>query len=362
MAPESSKPAQSSALKFNYLLRPKKGIERKMLCESFQRLCHLHPLSEYEYIGFGAFYFADFKLLHRQLGVQHMISIEHDGAILRRVKFNKPYSFIKIRHGSSTEVLRAYAWRRPVIIWLDYDSVLSSDHLVDVELIVQNAPSGSVLLITTDADPRALDRKIPEAVRSRLNQLFKLVMPELGADEDKARRIENLFRECGIGNVRLEALKRRLKENLPGEITEEDLDAKGLPSVLASLIRGEILRNITYRNSGAPKEEQLHFEQLYYFTYADGRRMLTYGGILLNDEHRSSLGDSGMSDLEFVRRDDNPYEIDAPELTAKELKFLEKFVPGKARKRPATFEMSVAEFERYCATYRYYPLYAEFDL
>jgi uncharacterized short protein YbdD (DUF466 family) len=44
------------------------------------------------------------------------------------------------------------------------------------------------------------------------------------------------------------------------------------------------------------------------------------------------------------------------------LKFLEKYVPRQLGKQPSEFEMSKAEFRQYCTTYRYYPLYAEFDL
>ena len=363
MAKEADRSAASSALKFNYLLRPRKGVERKMLCESFHRLCYFHPLKNYEYIGFGAFYFADFKVFHRQLGIRNMVSIEHDSSIQKRVNFNKPYSFLKIKRGSSTAVLGKHDWRHPTIMWLDYDRVLQTSHMQDLELFVQNARSGSVVLLTSDADPKALDKRMPDATRRRISELFELVMPALDKKETVRRSAERLFKDCGVGDIRLNALKKLLDDNVPSDITEDDLDESGLAAVLARLIKDEIERNLNLRNATQPMERRLRFEQLYYFTYADGRKMLTYGGILVDSVHQKILREnSGIFDLDFVKKGTESFEINTPELTVKELKFLEEYIPHQPGRRPTKFEMSTAEFRQYCTTYRYYPLYAEFDL
>jgi hypothetical protein len=332
-----------------------------MLCESFQRLCYFHPLEDYEYIGFGAFYFADFKLFHRQLGIRNMISIEHDSSIQKRVKFNKPYTFLQVKKDTSSTVLTSHKWRRPAIIWLDYDSVLETSHMKDLECVVQNARSGSVLLLTSDADPKALDGRVPDKVRLRLNALFDLVIPALSKRGGVGRNAERLLRECGIGDVRLSALKKRLDDNLPSDVREDDLDEPGLGNVLARLVKEEIERNLRFRNATLPEERKLRFQQLYYFTYADGRRMMTYGGILLDAVHHATVQNSGILNFEFIRTGKESFEISTPELTVKELKFLEQYVPRSGR-QPAQFEMSRAEFRQYSTTYRYYPLYAEFDL
>jgi hypothetical protein len=188
-------------------------------------------------------------------------------------------------------------------------------------------------------------------------------MPTLAKKENLSRYAERLFKECGVGDVRLRALKKLLDDNVPLDVGEDDLDEAGLSKVLARLINDEIERNLNLRNSKQPKERQLRFEQLYYFTYADGRRMLTYGGILVDAAHQKVLReDSGIFDLDFVRTGGQSFEINTPELTVKELKFLEGHVPHHRGRRPTEFEMSSAEFRQYCTTYRYYPLYAEFDL
>ena len=82
----------------------------------------------------------------------------------------------------------------------------------------------------------------------------------------------------------------------------------------------------------------------------------------IKPDHAEALATSGLLDLEFISRNDESFEINTPELTVKELKLLENYVPKKRRKRPKEFEIGTAEFNQYCTTYRYYPLYAEFEL
>lgn len=110
---------RSSYEKINYSLRPAKNIERKMLCETLQRLSFIQKLEKYRYIGFGSTYFSDFNLLHRLLGISKMISIEKDKKNKDRFEFNKPFSCIEMKFGSSNEVLPMLKWKEPSIVWVD---------------------------------------------------------------------------------------------------------------------------------------------------------------------------------------------------------------------------------------------------
>ena len=83
----------------NYLFRPAKNIERKMLCEALSRLSVISDVKHYQYVGFGSVYFADFSLFHKQLGIQKLISIECDEDMETRVRFNQPYSCIDDKVG-----------------------------------------------------------------------------------------------------------------------------------------------------------------------------------------------------------------------------------------------------------------------
>jgi len=60
---KNSKP---SFEKINYIFRPKKQIERKILIELFQKIQNTLNIniSEYQYIGLGSIYYYDFILFH----------------------------------------------------------------------------------------------------------------------------------------------------------------------------------------------------------------------------------------------------------------------------------------------------------
>ena len=54
--------------KFNYLLRPSKQVERKLLIETMHHLAASgYPIYKYTYVGLGSIYYADFMLFHKYL-------------------------------------------------------------------------------------------------------------------------------------------------------------------------------------------------------------------------------------------------------------------------------------------------------
>src|SRR2546421_725771 len=92
--PMPSHKLKSSGEKIDYRLRPAKSIERKMFAEAFRKLSEFGRLDAYRYVGMGSFYFSDFILFHRLLGLRQMISIEgeDDPSKQERFTFNLPFS------------------------------------------------------------------------------------------------------------------------------------------------------------------------------------------------------------------------------------------------------------------------------
>lgn len=354
-------PTDSSALKFNYLLRPRKSIERKMLAESFRHLRAFAPLKDYEYIGFGTFYFADFKLFHRQLGINHMISIEGDSSIMRRVQFNRPFAkrVIRIEEGRSTQFLMKHDWKRRAIIWLDYDRILNTEQLRDVELVIQNAPSGTILLITTDCDSKAFEKKIPAAVKHNIEKLFDLIDPHI-IKLPQSDKIRELFKLCGQGDLKLETLIENLDGQLIDGITETDLGSN-LPKILQDIILSEISRGIRAR-AAKNSMQAVEFKQLYSFIYADGRSMYTMGGIILDSVDKAKFVESGIGQLDFNRTANSFLTINAPHLTVKERAHLEGLIPTDNAKEGKTIGIEHDEFAAFCDAYRYYPSFTEMDV
>src|SRR5689334_751654 len=130
----------ATSSEINYTLRPAKSVERKMIVEMLGRLTYFNDLADYEYVGFGAAYFADFRLVHRVLGISSMLSMEKDTYALERYEANKPYETVRVRGGWASDLLpKEVNWDRPVIAWLDFDGALDSDRLDEIAAVVDRA-------------------------------------------------------------------------------------------------------------------------------------------------------------------------------------------------------------------------------
>ena len=141
----------ASYRQINYSLRPAKAIERKMLCEAFQRLYPFAKIETYRYVGFGSIYFSDFYLFHNALGMGDMVSIEKDAHAQECFEFNKPYNCVRLDFRLASEVLPELDWQAKTIIWLDYDGKLNEMVLSDVTSVCARASSGTMLLVSVNA-------------------------------------------------------------------------------------------------------------------------------------------------------------------------------------------------------------------
>jgi len=81
----------------NYTLRSSKSIERKVIFEVIKEIVPPQELKNYRYIGFSSPFYADFRLVHRELGIDSLVCIE-GGGDKERMEFNKPYRCV-IPHG-----------------------------------------------------------------------------------------------------------------------------------------------------------------------------------------------------------------------------------------------------------------------
>ncbi len=233
--------------KFNYALRPAKNIERKMICEGLSRIARIASPKTYRYIGFGGVGFVDFSILHQRLGVDDMISIEIEEDAKSRVEFNRPYSCIRMKWGSSHDVLPALKWNKRCITWLDYDKHINAKMLSDIALCTSAMRSGSAIIVTVNADPGSIDTNIDSA----------------------SKRLNDLNSQLGKNKLRL-------------SVKGTDLAGWGLANVCRQVVIDEIARTLKQRNGPLPKEQHLTFHQIFHFRYRDGSRMVTIGGFFLN--------------------------------------------------------------------------------
>jgi hypothetical protein len=319
----------SSYEKINYALRPAKSVERKMLCDAFRRLSGFARLETYRYIGFGSTYFSDFVLVHKSLGITNMMSIERDVDVRERFEFNCPFACVRIVFEESTDALADLKWDPRTILWLDYDNELNDQVLADTMLFCASAPSGSMLVITVDAraggDPSLSARKVG---KQRLAAL-----------------------QTGVGQAKV-----------PADVTGKHLAGSGTAKVYRRIIDNQIVDTLVKRNATRDPGSKMLYKQLFYFHYADTAMMMTVGGLLYDEGESNRVDYCSFGGLDFIRTGDDPYHIQVPSLTYREIRHLDKQLPIDDWARLQAAAIPQDDLERYSRVYRYFPTFAETDV
>lgn len=272
-----------SSISVNYNIRPCKSIERKMICEMISRLTVFDYIKNYRYIGMGAKYFVDFSLLHKELGINNMYSMEINSAEKnkKRFEFNKPFNCIKMLFGDASDILNSsnISWKQEKnIIWLDYDGGINSNQIQDVESCISKVESGSMIFVSFNSD---------------LGDKFKMASPKEKLDI-YCSRIDN------------EILVKLLS---PRDLSREKI-YQTTNKMFDMVVKNKILeRNSTIRN----ENEKLLSQQLVYFKYNDSRaKMLTLGWIVYKKGDSDKFNKCGFRDFEFYNSGNNPYDITVP--------------------------------------------------
>jgi len=310
----------------NYAVRPGKSIERKMLCGAFFRLSEFASVESYRYVGFGSAYFSDFILVHRLLGITNMVSIERHEQNAKRVLFNRPFACIDVKFGESNDELPALDWGVRSIVWLDYDGTLDPSVLADVRFICMSLVPGSAFAVTVNAQPPA-----------------PAVAP----------------------NDALAQVTKRLGDKMPENISPADLSGWGTAGVYRRAIDNEIAEVLADRNAARPPQQKFIYKQLFNFNYRDGQRMLTVGGVIY-ESGQQGLFDKcsffGPQGLLFVRGEADPYLIDVPMLTYRELRHQDAQLPCSDLDGIDRAGVPREDVERYSRHYRYFPMFVEAEL
>ena len=316
--------SEDPGFKVNYSLRPAKCIERKMMVEALHRLNGFHELRSYQYIGFGSAWFSDFILFHKSLGIHDMINIEEDVAHEKRYRFNRPYKCIVQHFGPSNSVLPTLPLGKQAIIWLDYTGRLDKSVLEDIQYVSAKAKSGSVLMITVNADP------------------------------------------IGDGHLRPVASMLKSEGTDYGRVHAENIDALGkwaTATTYRQMIYDKILLTLRDRNGVLNPNERISYQQIFNFNYRDSEsRMLTTGGLYYENRQSDLVEKCNFrSSFDFFKPEKESYLIDVPILTLREIRMLEAQLPTDCEEidRKSIPEVDVKKYEK---IYRYYPLFTEAEL
>lgn len=316
---------ESSSSKVSYDLRPRKQVERRMMAHVLQLLAEAgFPISTYRYAGFGAFFFMDFILFRRLLGINDMVSIEHDLDSAKRVRFNCPYKDIEVKFLSSSVYIAEMSRDKPHILWLDYDGPVTHDDLADLESAAALLSPGSILVATFDVDFDKAGDFVKDVENSK-----------------RAMAWLNRFQsECG--------------DLFDPTWNIDDFSASAIHRRTITVAENAILTGLNMR-------EEITFEPLFNFLYADGHEMLTIGGVISSKREKRNLRTIEWEALPFVRRDLAlvPFKIEVPVLTRKERLHIDPHMPCEQGWVPDDFEIDPEAIQDYCSVYRYCPLYAE---
>ena len=315
--------SSKSYLKVQYDLRPAKQVERRMLIDAFQLLSSAgFKIHDYQYTGFGSVHFVDFILFHKFLGIQKMLSIEHDQDIKKRIQFNRPYKTINIKITSASEAIPKLAKNISHILWLDYDQIVNHDMLSDIALAAVTLREGSIILITMDANPPGKEADTNYGPKMWKDYYFSFAEQYLGK----------------YSNARDFVVRNLVKIN-----TE---------------IFNNVMRNSLMSRSG------VEFVPFFNFSYADGHRMVTCGGMICSPENKDALENCSLKERSYARFDltKPAFEIQVPKITRKERLYLDSNMPCSKDWQPKIFELCKEDILAYREIYRYFPAYAEMML
>lgn len=309
----------NTPLMFNYELRPCKFVERRMFIMSLSRVIARFG-GDYQYVGFGGLSFTDFKLFHKELNIDKMVSIEAGEDITDdRLDFNRPYSCISIMRGKSTDQLTQVDFSKKTIVWLDYDEPLHEYYFDDLSYVLGKVVAGSVILISCNT------------------KLHK--QKEQPYTDEEFRTVFGSY--------------------LPADIGVNYCHGKNSATTLMRMFRQSCESTINERNQAI--EDRLRFRSLYFFTYKDGAPMMTYGGIVLPE--RINDAELNFDGLSFIG--EGQYDIEIPLLTMREAIVLNRVLNDNTKEESEIISLSILDrdgIDKYKELYKYMPNYFDVRL
>lgn len=313
-----------------YHLRPNKAADRFALLEAIRRLPLLGDggLDKYTYFSLGGAYLEDCRLLYEFCPEMRMVSIESNGDVYKRQKFNLPFRTLKlVEEDVSSYISRYEPGDDKSVFWLDYTG-LDYSCFQDFTALLETVVPNSMIKITLRSEPREywilnpprLKRKQAERFKNR----FEAVMPDASVHPPRAPE--------GLAFLLQEMLQIAAEKVLP------------------------------------PGASGRSFMPVSSFYYSDGTWMFTLTGIVCDVERTQSIR-KAYENWEFANLDwSMPTRISVPVLSTKERLHLQRLLPTKTtpgrrlRRRLGyliedDLQQTEDALEQYAAFHRYSPYF-----
>lgn len=317
-----------------YQLRQNKAIDRYAFMELLSKIDKYRDISQYEYIGFGGHSLEDFKHVHTRFDIQKMTSIELDGEVYKRQRFNQPHRCIDCLLMSSGQFIDEFDRKSDTIIWLDYTKPSDlRNQIEEFQAILDRLYPFDIVKITLNANAASY------------------VAHAEGVDPENTQ------------NKRLENLRTKLGDLLPlGNVNTTMMTAKLFPSALNLVVNHSA--NLAMRG-----QRGVCFQPLTSFAYSDGQTMLTVTGIILIESIINDFfSKTGIKDWELSNIDwSPPKRIDIPNLTLKERLYIDALLPSSDAKHiqdelgfmfDRKENMSLEMLKTYMLFYRQFPYFS----
>ncbi len=274
----------------------------------------------YRYVGMGANRFYDFVMMHKHLGISHMVSLEHDPKMFLRAVFNRPFHFISVHKKRVHDFLLEDRNDDNSIYWLDYDGGIDAQMTDDIASLAAKAVVGDFVFVTSRAEvPRRLLRA------------------------SSARRLSDLRDSLGP---------------LVGSLTMEDVEDATFSNGTLKILKAAFSRGFSGRPDGV-------FRPFFRVRYADSTEMVSYGGVFDKPKRCDELLSLLDRRIQFLNPSgEDVYQIVRLDLTEKERSLFDLAVTNPAAssievKRLYGLGFRQVQIDRYRELLRYNPRYVE---
>jgi hypothetical protein len=122
------------------------------------------------------------------------------------------------------------------------------------------------------------------------------------------------------------------------------------------------METLSERNAIIPEGSKFKYGQLFNFHYSDGAKMLTLGGIFYNEGELKKVEKCRFFDSPFIKDGEDPYLIDVPNLTYREVRYLDTQLPSSNLDELKLPGIPNEEIKKYARNYRYFPNFSETEM
>jgi hypothetical protein len=160
----------------------------------------------------------------------------------------------------------------------------------------------------------------------------------------------------------LHVMKKNLEHKMPVSLTEDDVEGWDAAVATRKIIMSQIMETISIRNYSRRNGNKFVFKQLFNFHYSDGARMLTFGGIFYEEGEHEKFLKCGFSRLPYVRETEEPYLIEVPSLTSREIRFMDAHLPTSNLEEIQVPGVKPEDIKKYSENYRFFPIFSETEM